>query len=121
NMSDLERTGGERRPDLLGSRSCESHGSLAHDKDELLSPDASRNITLHGMFGQKISEFPQDLVARFMAILIVDRLEAIKIEDDHRIPNLEPVGFEGVEQRPPVLQSCKGIRSRLDAMPSSQP
>ncbi len=69
-------------PDPFGSADGDIEFTAAHENKEFIAAPAAERIGIPDMVAHDRGEFPQDSVAAFMAVRIVNGLEVIDIDVD---------------------------------------
>ena len=93
---------------------------LREDQHDLVSAVPKGDVSRAQHAAHAVTEGGQDVVADLMTFRIVDRFKAIKVYQDHSVPDVGPV--EDVNQLAAAGQAGQGIRRcRCGAGPSRGP
>src|SRR5438309_10699343 len=79
----------KRRTQALNQIACHAGGvtlrvQAIQDHYELVATEASEHVRCADAIGEARGELTQELVARAMAIVVVDELEAVQVDADQR-------------------------------------
>jgi hypothetical protein len=91
-----------------------------------LSTRTKNEIGLPDPFQQEYADGPQHLIAGAMAVVVIETLEMVEIQHDHRQTLILPAGLRdqaGADflQQSPIMQTGQGIPCRLLAQAGFQP
>ena len=105
-LLDRERFAGDPPAQTFGHHGGDRHVGFRHHDDEFLAAIAAGEIDIADRLADAQRELAQHIVAGIVAVAVVDRLEIIDVEHQHR----DRLAARGrlLDQRPPDAFPCSG-------------
>ena len=75
---------------------------MPHDHDELVATEASDEVSRADVLGESATDLGEHTVAGEMPLRVVDRLEAVEVDEQHRNGFVPVGGGEFVEDGEPI-------------------